>query len=50
MNVLITGSSSHLARAVLPLLCAQAHIERVTGVDILPPHFAHQKFYAQQHL
>ena len=48
MNVLVTGSSSHLARAVLPLLCAQAHIERVTGVDIAPPHFAHEKFHAVQ--
>ena len=48
MKVLVTGSSSHLARAVLPLLCAQGHIERVTGVDILPPHFTHQKFHAEQ--
>lgn len=46
MNVLVTGSSSHLARAVLPLLCAQDSIARVTGVDIAAAHFTHPKFIA----
>lgn len=46
MNVLVTGSSSHLARALLPVLCAEDSISRVTGVDIAPPHFSHAKFQA----
>lgn len=46
MKVLVTGSSSHLARAVLPLLCAQERIIRVTGVDIAAAHFTHPKFIA----
>ena len=48
MKVLVTGSSSHLARAVLPLLCAQERITRITGVDIAAPHFAHLKFHAER--
>lgn len=46
VNVLVTGSSSHLARALLPMLCAEDSISRVTGVDIAPPHFSHAKFQA----
>ena len=46
MKVLVTGASSHLARALLPLLCAQERITRVTGVDIAAPHFTHAKFHA----
>ena len=46
VNVLVTGSSSHLARALLPVLCADDSITRVTGVDIAFPHFAHEKFHA----
>ena len=46
VNVLVTGSSSHLARALLPVLCAEDSISRVTGVDIAPPHFSHAKFQA----
>ena len=48
MKVLVTGASSHLARALLPLLCAQEHITRVTGVDIAAPHFKHAKFHAER--
>jgi UDP-glucose 4-epimerase len=48
MNVLVTGSSSHLARAVLPVLCAKDNIARVTGVDIAAPHFSHEKFRAER--
>ncbi len=48
MKVLVTGSSSHLARALLPLLCAQEHIEHITGVDIAAPHFSHDKFHAER--
>lgn len=48
MKVLVTGSSSHLARALLPLLCAQERITNVTGVDLAAPHFAHPKFHAER--
>ena len=48
MKVLVTGSSSHLAHAVLPLLCANDSIARVTGVDIVAPHFSHKKFQAER--
>ena len=36
MNVFVTGSSSCLAQAVLPALCAEPGIERVTGADLAP--------------
>jgi len=44
MNVFVTGSSSRLARALLPRLCAARDIERVTGIDLEAPHFQHPKF------
>lgn len=34
MKVLVTGGASHLARALLPRLLADARIERVVGVDM----------------
>ena len=46
MNVFVTGSSSHLAQALLPILCAEPAIDRVTGVDLAPPRFFHAKFHA----
>lgn len=46
MQVFVTGSSSHLARVLLPRLCAAADVERVTGLDLAPPHFSHSKFHA----
>jgi UDP-glucose 4-epimerase len=46
MRVFVTGSSSHLARALLPRLCASADVEAVTGVDLLPCGFRHSKFAA----
>ena len=48
MNVFVTGSSSCLAQAVLPALCAEPGIERVAGVDLVPPRYAHAKFRAAQ--
>lgn len=48
MNVFVTGSSSHLAQALLPVLCADPGIARVTGVDLAPARFAHAKFRAAQ--
>ena len=41
MKVFVTDSSSHFAAALLPQLCASAEIERVTGIDLDPRHFAH---------
>lgn len=48
MRVLITGSSSHLAQALLPLLCQTAQITSITGVDIRAGQFKHPKFCAIQ--
>lgn len=48
MRVFVTGSSSHLAAALLPRLCAHPAVERVTGVDLDPPHFQHGRFGASQ--
>lgn len=46
MRVLVTGSSSHFAAALLPRLCAEPRVSSVTGVDLKPPHFRHAKFRA----
>ena len=46
MKVMVTGSSSCLARALLPRLAAEPGIEHITGVDIAPPHFTHARFHA----
>jgi nucleoside-diphosphate-sugar epimerase len=48
MRVFVTGSSSHLAAALLPRLCAHPAVERVTGVDLDPPRFQHVRFDASQ--
>jgi len=48
MRVFVTGSSSHLAAALLPRLCAHREIERVTGIDLAPPRFEHPRFHAVQ--
>ncbi|MFN7085337.1 MAG: NAD-dependent epimerase/dehydratase family protein [Burkholderiales bacterium] len=48
MRVFVTGSSSHLARALLPRLCEHAGIEAVTGVDLRPPQFSHPRFSARR--
>jgi len=44
VKVLLTGSAAHLARAVLPKLCAHAGIDAVVGVDLKPAVFSHPKF------
>ncbi len=46
MRVCVTGAAGHLARALLPPLCAADWTERVTGVDCVPPSFRHPKFTA----
>jgi len=48
MRVFVTGSSSHLAAALLPRLCADPGIDRIIGIDLLPPRFANPKFSAHQ--
>jgi len=48
MRVLVTGSSSCLAQALLPRLCAVPGVAAVTGVDIRPLRYAHAKFHARQ--
>lgn len=49
MKVLITGSASHLARVVLPVLCARADIDEVIGIDLRPSDFTHPH-YREHHL
>ncbi|MBI4196072.1 MAG: NAD-dependent epimerase/dehydratase family protein [Betaproteobacteria bacterium] len=46
MRVFVTGSSSHLAQALLPPLCGSPQVGSVTGIDLLPPRFQHAKFAA----
>jgi UDP-glucose 4-epimerase len=48
MRVLVTGSSGCFARVLLPRLCADAAITGVTGIDLRPPHYRHEKFRAVQ--
>lgn len=48
MNVFVTGSSSRLAAAFLPRLCAHPDIGRVSGADLRPPRFEHARFSATQ--
>lgn len=44
MRVLVTGSSAHLARVLLPRLLGDARISHVTGVDLCPGDFSHPRF------
>jgi len=44
MRVCVTGAAGHLARALLPELCAASWVEEVTGVDRVTPEFRHPKF------
>ncbi len=44
MKILVTGSSGCLASALLPVLCEQSFVESVTGVDVVPGTFTHDKF------
>lgn len=47
MRVLVTGAASHLARVLLPALCARPDVEAVIGLDLRPPGFVHPKFTLQ---
>jgi UDP-glucose 4-epimerase len=44
MKVLLTGSSSCLAAALLPELCADPRVQRVIGIDVKKSQFLHSKF------
>ena len=44
MRVLVTGSSSHLSKVLLPALCRHPEVKQVTGIDIKPSHFQDGKF------
>ncbi|MDH5301414.1 MAG: NAD-dependent epimerase/dehydratase family protein [Gammaproteobacteria bacterium] len=48
MKILITGASSHLARALLPSLCADPEISAITGVDLQPTTLNHPKYQHHQ--
>lgn len=44
MKIFVTGCAAHLAKTLLPTLCADARITTVTGIDLKPCHFTHKKF------
>ena len=44
VKILLTGSGSYFAQALLPLLCEHSTVETVTGVDTRDARFAHVKF------
>src|SRR5262245_20405460 len=48
MKVFVTGSSAHLAAALLPRLCARADIAQVSGVDVAPARYRHSRFTATE--
>ncbi|HQU14940.1 MAG: hypothetical protein B7Z66_01760 [Chromatiales bacterium 21-64-14] len=48
MKILVTGSSGHLARVLLPRLCAHPEVGFVTGVDHQPGSFQHPRYAAHR--
>ncbi len=44
MKILVTGSASHLARALLPRLLALPRVGEIVGVDRRPTTFAHPRY------
>jgi UDP-glucose 4-epimerase len=44
MRAFISGSASHLARALLPRLCDDPDISSIIGLDSARAHFAHTKY------
>ena len=44
MRVLVTGAAGCLGQALLPLLCAEADIDTVTGTDLRETVWAHKKY------
>lgn len=47
MRVVVTGSASHLAQALLPVLCEHPQVRQVSGLDLRPTGFSHPRF--EQH-
>lgn len=45
MKVLVTGSASHLARALLPRLLNDSRIKRIVGVDLRDARLAHPHYH-----
>jgi len=48
MKIFLSGCAGHLARALLPGLCAHPAVEAVVGVDLHATAFRHPKFSAYQ--
>jgi len=46
MRVFVSGGASHLARVLLPKLCADPAIEAVTAIDLKPVAFSHPRLTA----
>jgi UDP-glucose 4-epimerase len=49
MHIVLTGAASHLGRVLLPRLCSEAAVTRVTGVDLRRSGFSHPR-YREEHL
>ncbi|OGI48970.1 MAG: hypothetical protein A2151_08825 [Candidatus Muproteobacteria bacterium RBG_16_65_34] len=45
MKILVTGSASHLARALLPRLLNDSRIKRIVGVDLRDARFRHPHYH-----
>lgn len=48
MKIFLSGCAGHLARALLPRLCAHPAVEAVVGVDLQATAFRHPRFTAYQ--
>jgi UDP-glucose 4-epimerase len=48
MNILITGSASHIARACIPVLLEDTRIKKITGIDLNTTNISHPNY--QEHI
>ncbi len=48
LRIFLTGASSGLSRALLPMLCRREDVAEVIGLDLRPAAFTHPKFRFQQ--
>ena len=48
MKIVVTGAGGHLARVLLPHLCAQDQIDQVLAIDRREPIYAHPKLVQQR--
>jgi UDP-glucose 4-epimerase len=48
MRIFVTGSAGCLAAALLPVLCNDPSIEKITGIDIRPTRFKHPKLSTER--